>query len=47
MANLFKGDTVLDRWIYAGPRDRAPLLFRENRRRGIGYVFNLNVAGSF
>jgi hypothetical protein len=46
-ANLFKGDTVLDRWIYAGPRDSAPLLFRENRRRGIGYVFNLNVAGSF
>jgi hypothetical protein len=47
MANLFKGDTVLDRWIYSGPRDTAPLLFRENRRRGIGYVFNLNVAGSF
>jgi outer membrane cobalamin receptor len=46
-ANLFNGDTVLDRLIYAGPRDRAPVLFRENRRRGIGYVFNLNVSGSF
>jgi hypothetical protein len=46
-ANLFKGDTVLDRRVYGGPRDVAPLLFREDRRRSIGYVFNLNVSGSF
>lgn len=46
-ANLFKGDTVLDRWVYAGPRNTAPFLFREDRRRAIGYVFNLNVSGSF
>ena len=47
MANLFKGDTVLNRWVHAGPRDRAPLLFHEDRRRAIGYVFNLFVSGSF
>ena len=46
-ANLFKGDTVLNRWVYAGPRDRAPVLFHEDRRRSIGYVFNLFVSGSF
>ncbi|MXP41779.1 TonB-dependent receptor plug domain-containing protein [Altererythrobacter soli] len=47
VGNLFKGGSVLHRAIYAGPRDRAPILFRENRRRGVGYVFNLNVSGSF
>jgi hypothetical protein len=46
-ANLFKGTSVLDRLIYAGPRDSAPVLFRENRRREVGYVFNMNVSGSF
>ena len=46
-ANLFLGDTVLDRWVYAGPRDRAPVLYHEDRRREIGYVFNLCVSGSF
>jgi hypothetical protein len=46
-ANLFKGGSVLDRWIYAGPRDTAPILFRENRRRAIGYIFNLIVSGNF
>ena len=46
-ANLFLGDTVLDRWVYAGPRDRAPVLYHEDRRREIGYVFNLFVSGSF
>ena len=47
MANLFKGDTVLSRWVHAGPHDRAPILFHEDRRREIGYVFNLFVSGSF
>lgn len=46
-ANLFKGESVLDRMIYAGPRDSAPVLYRENRRRAIGYVFNMYVSGSF
>ena len=46
-ANLFLGETVLNRWVYAGPRDRAAILFNENRRREIGYVFNLFVSGSF
>ena len=47
MANLFKGDTVLSRWVHAGPHDRAPIVFHEDRRREIGYVFNLFVSGSF
>jgi hypothetical protein len=46
-ANLLRGDTVLDRLVYAGPRDRAPLLFREDKRRELGIIFNLNVSGSF
>ncbi|WP_305098111.1 TonB-dependent receptor plug domain-containing protein [Croceibacterium aestuarii] len=47
IANLFRGKSILDRWVYAGPRDSAQLLFHEDRRRGIGYVFNLFVSGSF
>ncbi len=47
VANLFRGKSILDRWVYTGPRDSAQLLFHENRRRGIGYVFNLFVSGSF
>ena len=46
-ANLFRGDTVLDRLVYAGPRNSAPLLFRENKRRELGTLFNLYVSGSF
>lgn len=46
-ANLFRGDTVLDRLVYAGPRDSAPLLFREIKRRELGIIFNLSVSGSF
>ena len=46
-ANLFRGDTVLDRLVYAGPRYSAPLLFRENKRRELGKLFTLYVSGSF
>jgi len=47
VANLFRGASILDRYVYAGRRDTAPFLFRENRRRNFGYIFNLTVSGSF
>jgi hypothetical protein len=47
MANLFKGGQVYNRWVYAGPRDSATLLYNEDRFRSFGYIFNLTVSGSF
>lgn len=46
-ANLLNGHNVLQRTVYAGPRDAAPVLFTEDRRLTIGTVFNLTVSGSF
>ncbi len=47
VANLFDGHNVLQRTIYAGPRNVAPVLFTEDRSLSIGTVFNLTVSGSF
>ena len=45
--NILKQDTVLLREVYAGPRNTAPLLFSENRRRELGRIVNFTVSGSF
>lgn len=45
--NLFNGRNVLQRAVYAGPRDTAPVLFTEDRRAAIGAVFNLTISGNF
>lgn len=47
IGNVFSGRSVLQRTIYAGPRNVAPVLFSEDRRLAIGQVFNLTVSGSF
>ena len=47
VSNVFDANTTLLRTVYAGPRDSAPVLFTEERRRKIGQVVNLSVAGSF
>lgn len=45
--NILEQDTVLLRDVYAGPRNSAPLLFSENRRRELGRIVNFTVSGSF
>ena len=45
--NILEMESVLDRFIYAGPRNIAPVLFRENRRREVGHIVNFTVKGSF
>lgn len=47
VGNVFDANTTLLRTVYDGPRDSSPVLFTEERRRKIGQVFNLSVAGSF
>lgn len=46
-ANLFRKEIVLQRTVYDGPRNVAPILYTEDRRREIGGIFNLTVSGSF
>lgn len=45
--NLLDRPLVLDRYVFAGPRGSAPLLFHEDRRRYVGRVVNLTVKGNF
>lgn len=47
VGNVFSANTTLLRDVYSGPRNTSPLIFTEERRREIGQVFNLSVAGSF
>ncbi|MFB0613460.1 TonB-dependent receptor plug domain-containing protein [Aurantiacibacter poecillastricola] len=47
VSNLFRSNSTLLRTVYDGPRDSSAVLFTEERRREIGQVFNLSVAGSF
>ncbi|MXO58155.1 TonB-dependent receptor plug domain-containing protein [Altererythrobacter salegens] len=47
VSNLLNSPVVLDRWVYLGPRDVAPLAFHENRQRYVGHVVNFTVKGSF
>lgn len=45
--NLFGGDSILRRTVFAGPRDSYAVLFAEDRRRAIGKVFSLKISGNF
>ena len=45
--NLLHGDVVLERVITDGPRDVAPFLFSEDRRREVGTIYTFSVKGSF
>ena len=45
--NLLDQRSVLDRTVYAGPRESSPILFREDRRREIGRIVNFVVRGNF
>jgi hypothetical protein len=47
VSNVFDGNDILVRKVFAGPRDEAPVLFVENRRRSNGQSLNLTVSGSF
>ena len=47
VSNIFEEDAVLERTVWAGPRNSAPVLFAENRRREIGRVVNFEVKGDF
>ena len=47
VGNVFDGNDMLVRTVFAGPRDEASVLFVENRRRSNGQSFNLTVSGSF
>jgi len=45
--NILEQDAVLDRFVYAGPRNRSPVLFHEARRREVGRIVSFVVKGSF
>jgi hypothetical protein len=47
MANIFDGESILYRTVYAGPRNSAPIAFIEDRNRKIGLIWNLSIKGSF
>lgn len=46
-ANLLRGQSVRQRTVHSGPRSPDNILFTEDRRRDVGFVFNLDVSGSF
>ncbi len=45
--NLTDGRAILDRTVYAGPRDNSPLLFRENQKLKVGPIYSLQISGTF
>jgi hypothetical protein len=45
--NVFNGRHLLDRTVYDGFRDRAPILFIEKHDQLVGPLFRLSVKGSF
>ncbi|HEX4736332.1 MAG TPA: TonB-dependent receptor plug domain-containing protein [Allosphingosinicella sp.] len=45
--NVFNGRHLLDRTVFAGFRDRAPILFIEKHDQLVGPLFRLSVKGSF
>lgn len=46
-SNWLNSRSRWDRLVYAGPRDTAPLLFKEDRNRLIGPIFRFQVKGNF
>ena len=47
VTNIFDGNDVFRRTVFAGPRNDNSVLFIENRRRSTGQGFNFTVSGSF
>lgn len=45
--NVFNGRHLLDRTVFAGFRDRAPILFTETHDQLVGPLFRLSVKGTF
>jgi hypothetical protein len=45
--NIFNGRHLLDRTVYSGFRDRAPIAFIEKHDQMVGPLFNISVKGSF
>lgn len=45
--NVLHSDVVLIRTLTTGPRNVAPLLFSEDRRREVGKIWNFSLKGSF
>jgi hypothetical protein len=47
MFNLSGGQSFVDRTVYTGLRDRAPIAFVERRRLDVSTIYRLQVRGSF
>ena len=45
--NVFDGRHLVDRTVYSGFRDRAPVLFFERRNQLVGPIFDLSIKGTF
>jgi outer membrane receptor for ferrienterochelin and colicins len=45
--NIFNGRHLLDRTVYSGFRDRAPIAFIEKHDQLVGPLFNISVKGTF
>ena len=45
--NVFNGRHLVDRTVYSGFRDRAPVAFFEKRNQLIGPIFDLSIKGTF
>jgi hypothetical protein len=46
-SNWLNARSKWERYVFAGPRNSSPLLFKEDRDRLIGPIFRLQVKGSF
>jgi hypothetical protein len=47
VSNIFDNTSNASRTVFAGPRDRAAILFTENQQRKSGRVLSFSVRGSF
>jgi hypothetical protein len=45
--NLTGGQTIFDRTVWTGLRDRSPIEFIERRRNNVSTIFRFTVKGSF
>jgi hypothetical protein len=47
MANMLQSEVYLQRNVFAGPRNSAPLLYRETMPREVGRFVDVSIKGSF
>lgn len=47
LSNWLNSRSKWDRYVFDGPRDSSPLLFREDRDRLIGPIFRFTIKGNF